>query len=155
MQLPPKPSAATINLAHVTILAEIVIRAGNVTDPLNRVHTIQAYEPDDRYSNDVVGLSVVFHVGASLDELARTAAFPNAQLGYTTIGRLTQELAQAQRVLVLFVTPTTLNPDHHTLAFAYQGVVEQTLKDPAHDALIRALTIVSNPYQTRRPRRRP
>jgi len=94
---------------------------------------------------------VAFRVGASLDELARTAAFPNRKIGYTTSGVLAQELATIGCVPVLFVTPTSLLPDHHTLAIARNGIIEPTLADDALDALIRALVVVNNPYQRLQP----
>ncbi|HLY29566.1 MAG TPA: hypothetical protein VKQ36_00935 [Ktedonobacterales bacterium] len=42
-----KPIASQVDLTQVSLLAEIVIRAGNTADPQNRHHTQRAYEPDD------------------------------------------------------------------------------------------------------------
>jgi hypothetical protein len=98
-----KPIAPSVDLTQVSILAEIVIRAGNIADSQNRQHTKAAYEPDDRYGNDVIGLSVIFHIGATLDALAKSASFPNSKLGYTTIGKLSQELTTINCTLILFI----------------------------------------------------
>jgi hypothetical protein len=48
--------------------------------------------------------------------------------------------------LVLYVTPVAGYPDHHTLVVARVGVLELTLRDDALDALIRAMTVVDNPW---------
>ena len=146
-----KPVAPQVDLTQISLLTEIVIRAGNTGDPQNRRHTQRAYEPDDRYSNGVVGLSVVFHVGATLDELAKRAAFPNRKISYTAIGVLLHELALFGCEPVLFVTPTSLVPDHHTLAIARGGVIEVILANDALDALLRSLIVVDNPYQRLHP----
>jgi hypothetical protein len=146
-----QPIAPLVDLSQISILTEIIIRAGNVADPQNRPHTKAAYEPDPRYSNDVIGLSVVFRSGATLDELARTASYPNSKIGYTSLGVLAGELATINCGFLLFVTPTVRFPDHHTLAFTRGDVVEQTLADDMLDALIRALLIVDNPYKSSHP----
>ena len=146
-----KPVAPTIDLTQVSILAEIIIRAGNVADPQNRAHIKAAYEPDERYDNQVIGLSVVFRVGATLDELASTASFPNRKLGYTSIGVLSRELATIGCAPVLFVTPTGRFPDHHTLAFRRGAIIEASLADDILSALIRSMLVVDNPYQVMRP----
>ena len=145
-----KPTALIVDLSQVSILTEIIIRAGNVADPQNRAHTKAAYEPDERYDNQVIGLSVVFRRGATLDELASTASFPNRKLGYTSVGVLSQELASIGCAPVLFITPTGRFLDHHTLAFTRRGAIEESLADDALDALIRALLMVDNPYQVMR-----
>jgi len=60
------------------------------------------------------------------------------------------ELASVGCKLVLFVTPDPAQglPDHHALAVAIAGVVQPTLPDAAADALLRALTVRDNPYQS-------
>lgn len=146
-----KPIAPTVDLTQVSILTEIIIRAGNVADPQNRAHTKAAYEPDDRFENQVIGLSVVFRQGATLDELASTASFPNRKIGYTSIGVLTRELAAIGCTPVLFITPTGRFPDHHTLAFRRGGILEVSLAEDTLDASIRSVLVVDNPHQVMRP----
>ncbi len=81
-----------------------------------------------------------------MDELAREGSFPHQKLSFSVVGKIIQELATAGFELILFVTPTPQFPDHHSLAVAKNGAVQQTLADEAADALIRAMTVVDNPY---------
>jgi hypothetical protein len=53
----------------------------------------------------------------------------------------------AGRVLALYVTPVPRFPDHHTLVVMRNGVPETALHDEALDALIRAMSTVTNPYR--------
>lgn len=141
-------ATSTVDLGRVSVLQEILVRAGNVKAPGART-TLQArYEPDRVFPN-VVGLSTVFREGASLDDLARAAQFPHPRISWSVVGRIIEELRLVGYELVLFVTPTALLTDHHTLAVARAGtgVVEQSLPDAAADALIRALHVDDNPYR--------
>jgi hypothetical protein len=97
------------------------------------------------------GFSCLFRPGASLDELAREGAYPNGKLSVAIIQRLISELAAVARELVLYVTPILGYPNHHTLVVARNGQIETTLREDVLDALIRAMTIVDNPYRHRRP----
>lgn len=72
-------------------------------------------------------------------------------LSYATVDRLQHELGRVGYSLVLFITPTRQFPDHHTLAVAQGDVVEVSLTDAPLDALLRALIVVHNPYQIRKP----
>jgi len=95
-------------------------------------------------------MSVVFRPGATLDQLARQGAFPHRKLSFSVIGRIKEELKNVGYEPVLFATPTSDLPDHHSLAIARVGAktsVEPILSDEAADALIRALTVVDNPYR--------
>ncbi len=138
----------TVDLGRVSVLQEIVLRGGNVKAPGARALLQGKYEPDRAYT-DVIGLSTVFREGASLDELARTARFPHPRISWSVVGRLIAQLTAAGYEPVLFVTPTALMPDHHTLAVARagSGVPEQALPDAAADALIQAMHVEDNPYQ--------
>jgi hypothetical protein len=69
----------------------------------------------------------------------------------TILQRLNTELASASLGLALYVTPVPGYPDHHTLTVARSAVIEVTLGDDALEALIRAMTILDNPYQPKRP----
>lgn len=134
-----------VDLGRVSVLQEIVVRAGNVKAQGARA-TLQArYEPDRLYP-DVVGLSTVFREGASLDELTRTAQFPHPRISWSVVGRVIEALRLVGYEMVLYITPTALLADHHTLAVARSGVVEQSLPDAAADALIQALQVDDNPY---------
>jgi hypothetical protein len=138
--------AAMVDLWALSPLTEIVIRAGSLNRPDAKGILIDGYEDDPRYPN-VFGLSTVFRQGASLDELARAAHFPHGKIGYSVIARIQQELAVVGYELVLFITPTVRYADHHTLGIMKNGQVQQTLDDVAADALLRAFTVVSNPYK--------
>lgn len=69
----------------------------------------------------------------------------------TILQRLVTELASAGYEPVLYVTPVAGYPDHHTLVVARSNMVEVTLSDAALDALIRAMTVLDNPHQPKRP----
>lgn len=89
--------------------------------------------------------------GASLDELAREGSYRNPKLSVAIVQRLISEQATVGCELVLYVTPVAGYPDHHTLTVERNGVIEDTLSDAVLDALIRAMTVVDNPYQQSRP----
>ena len=135
-----------VDLGAINTLAEIVVRGGDAHDPRAR-HALQRGYQQHLTFPDVQGLSVVFREGASLDELARQAAYPNAKLSYSVMSRLRAELHAAGYDLVLYITPSRRLPDHHTLAVALGGSPLPVLPDAAADALIRALIVVDNPYR--------
>ncbi|HLY29419.1 MAG TPA: hypothetical protein VKQ36_00195, partial [Ktedonobacterales bacterium] len=87
------------------------------------------------------------------DDLAREGSFRHAKLGHALVRQLIQALAQVGYDLILFVTPhpelPIPLPDHHSLAVARNGQVEPKLADVAADALLHALTMMDNPYQTK------
>lgn len=143
-------ATATVDLARVSVLQEIVVRAGNARASGARAVLQARYERDDAYL-DVVGLSTVFREGASLDQLARAAQFPHPRISWSVVGRLIAELTAVGYEPVLFITPTPDLGDHHTLAVASigAGVVEMTLPDAAANALIRAMDVDDNPYHAR------
>lgn len=97
----------------------------------------------------VFGLSVIFHQGFDLDALAKAAHFPNGRIGYSVIAHIQEELANlnADYAMLLFITPTRRYVDHHTLAITCNGQIETTLEDDVADALLRAFTVVPNPYK--------
>lgn len=95
----------------------------------------------------MAGLSCLFRPGATLDELARAGAYPNTKLSVAIVQRLITELLVAGYALLLYITPVQGYPDRHTLVITRDGAVEQILTDDALDALIRAMTVVDNPYR--------
>jgi len=141
-------STPVVDLSQTTTLGEIVLRAGNPTDPNARRSMKAAYERTDPMYPDTIGLSVLFHPGATVDELAREGSFRHPKLGYAMVSHLMQALVQVGYELVLFVTPhpelPIPLPDHHSL-----GQVESKLADAAADALLHTLTMMDNPYQTK------
>ena len=139
-------STPRVDLSRVSVLAEIVVRAGNVEAKAARETLQKAYDLDPDYP-DAIGISTVFREGASLDELAREAAFPHKKISFSVVGYLVAELAAAGYELVLYVTPDPQLRNHHTLAVGIGGVVEQVLSDAAANALIRALHVIDNPYR--------
>lgn len=143
----------TIDLSHVSMLSEIVVRMGNAKDSQARMSMQRAYvRPDPNYPG-IAGLSTLFHPGASLDDLARAASqvLNHRKLSWSIVQHLMGELAQVSYELVLYITPNADLPDHHTLAVAIAGVVQPILADAAAEALIRALDVADNPYQRPRP----
>lgn len=137
-----------VDLSQVSMLAEIVLRGGDFTDPRSRASLRLQYElPNANYADLAAGVSCLFRPGASLDELAREGSYPNARLSVAVVERRVHELAVAGRELALYITPVPRFPDHHTLIVLRNGVLETTLQDDALDALIRAMSTVNNPYR--------
>jgi hypothetical protein len=144
-------ATSTIDLAAINPLVEIVVRAGNAAAPHARQTFQQAYVDIDLAYPDTVGISTLFREGATLDELAREGAFPHKKISFSVVGKLVEELSIVGYDLVLYIAPTPKLPDHHSLAVAVGGIVQPKLSDIAADALLRALTVVDNPYQPRHP----
>ena len=141
-----------VDLHQVSLLTEIVVRGGDVAHPASRQSLKFQYEqPNSRYIDLVAGLSCLFRPGASLDELAREGFYPNPSLSVAIVERLIAELATVGCELALYVTPIPHLRDHHTLAILRNGSLEITLRDEVLNALIRAITVVKNPYQSKRP----
>ncbi len=114
----------------------------------------QYQRPNTNYTDLRVGLSCLFHPGASFDDLAREGFFPNAQLSVATIQQLTGELATIGCEPALYTTPVIPRyPNHHTLVFFRGGMLELTLQDDVLQALVRAMAIVGNPHQQQKPGR--
>jgi hypothetical protein len=137
------------DLSRVSVLTEIVVRAGNARQPDARHILQKAYLTVDAAYPDTLGVSTLFRPGATLDELAREGSFPNAKISYSIVGRIIAELSAIGYEPLLFVTPTAALPDHHSLAVARGGTVLSQLPDDAGEALLRALDVVDNPYRNR------
>jgi hypothetical protein len=149
--MPSLLHANTVDLSKLTPLAEIVLRAGNLHDPAQAQRTLRdAYQQDDDYDN-VVGISVLFKVGATADFLAQEGGFRHNRISVSVVAKLQEELASINHELVLFVTPMPqapfFLPDHHTLAVAQGGMVKPTLEDVVAEALMRSFLVVKNPYK--------
>ncbi len=142
-------ATSTVDLHQVSVLTEIVVRAGNARQPDARYILQKAYLAVDAAYPDTIGISTLFRPGATLDELAREGSFPNAKISYSIVGRIIAELTAIGYEPVLFVTPTAALPDHHSLAVARGGTVLPQLPDDAGDALLQALDVVDNPYRNR------
>ncbi len=79
----------TVDLRRISMLAEIVLRGGDLTDPRSRESLRMQYEqPNNYYTDLAAGLSCLFRPGASLDELAREGSYPNARLSVAIVERL-------------------------------------------------------------------
>jgi len=146
----PQPTPI-VDLAAINPLTEIVLRGGDTKHPNARATLQRTYTAIDSRYPDAIGISTLFRVGATLDELMREGRFRHPKVGYARVERIMSELAAAGYQLVLFVTPDPAQglPDHHSLAVAIAGVVQPTLSDAAADALLHALTVRDNPYQSK------
>ena len=143
-------ATATVDLTSVSVLTEIVVRAGNARQPDARYILQKAYLAVDATYPDALGISTLFRPGATLDELAREGSFPNAKISYSIVGRIIAELSAVGFEPVLYITPTDTLPDHHSLAIARRGgQVLLQLPDDAGNALLRALDTLDNPYRSR------
>jgi hypothetical protein len=78
----------TANLQQVSMLTEIVVRAGNARQPDARYILQKAYLAVDAAYPDTIGVSTLFRPGATLDDLAREGSFPNAKISYSIVGRI-------------------------------------------------------------------
>lgn len=144
-----------LDLTRINLLSQIVLRAGNISDPRAQQATRDQYQrPNTSYTDLKVGLSCLFRPGASFDDLAREGFFPNARLSAATIQQLASELAIIGCEPALYATPVIPRyPNHHTLVFFRGGMLELTLQDDMLQALVRAMTIVRNPHQQQKPGR--
>src|SRR5262249_36195212 len=97
----------------------------------------------------VSGLSVTFHPGYTLDQLAQAAHLPHLSISYATVQAVQQALTQAGYDLILASTPTATNPDHHTLGVGQGGVNLPTLPPSAANALASVLRTAPNPHPAR------
>ena len=141
-------ATTTVDLQQVSILTEIVVRAGNARQSDARYILQKAYVAVDASYPDTIGISTLFRPGATFDELAREGSFRNAQISFSIVGRIIAELAAVGYELVLYMTPTAALPDHHSLAVGQGGTVLLHLPDDAGDALLRALDSIDNPYKS-------
>jgi len=139
----------TVDLSRVHLQAEIVVRAGDSTAPHAKQRLQHAYTEQDATYPDAIGISVVFRPMATLDELLQAGQFPHKRVSYTHLSTLVHALGAIGYEVMLYVTPTPDLPDHHFLAVAYRGSVQQHLADDVADVLIHTLTVIDNPY--RRP----
>lgn len=124
------------------VVLELVLRAGV---PLEATLVI-AYGPDPDYAG-VYGLSVVFHPGYTVDQLAQVGHFRHGQISYGMVRQLRDALTHAGYTMLLIHTPTAALPDHHTLAIAQGGTLVQTLPSDAAQALGAAFTTIKNPHR--------
>jgi len=142
--------AAVLDLTAMNPQVEIIVRAGNVQVQDARQVLQDNYRVEDRrYQNragqNMRGLSVVFHPGATYQLLVQRNALPHRMLSYATIARMQTALLQAQYDMILYQTPSAKLPDHHSLVVSQNGQELLTLPDAAADALIAVLAIVPNP----------
>lgn len=142
-----------VDLQAINQQSEIIVRGGNTRDKNALGILRKAYQLDDDYP-DVVGISVLFRVGADVDTLARANPLFNPQLSHGTVARILAELDAAGFALILYVTPQQVLglPDHHTLAVAHinGGRIEPPPPDEPLAALIRAMSVTDNKHK--RPR---
>ena len=125
-------------------LLDFVVRGG--TPDAQRF--IARYAASVPHYPGVHGLSVTFHPGFTLAQLAWVAQLPHTQLHYATVAELRSALAQIGYEPVLIRTPNPANPDHCTLGVAVQGgTTLPSLPQDAAQALASAFHVTLNPYQ--------
>ncbi len=140
------------------VVLETILRAGV---PLEATLT-NAYGPERGYPG-VYGISVLFHPGWDVDQLAHAGYFRHGQISYATVAAIQAALAAAGPgpgyALLLTHTPTVALPDHHTLGVALTqsahvspgagpvAVALQTLPADAAHALSGVFTTSPNPYR--------
>ncbi len=133
-----------VNLDAVVL--EFILRSGV---PLEAT-LVNNYGPERGYPG-VFGLSVLHHVGYSVDQLAQAGHFPHGRISYAVVQQLRDALTHAGYEMLLTHTPTAVLPDHHTLGVARGGTALQNLPSDAAQALGAALTTITNAYRQRQP----
>ena len=150
-----------LDLTHLSVLTEIIIRGGDLHDAHANVRQIlynnyRVYSP--RYG--VYGLSVLVNANpahpVTYDQLAQRNPIFNRKLSLSVIGTVQGALRGAGYGMVVYMTPSTDLPDHHTLAVFNLSdeaqTIHHTLPDLAVDALISAFPqAIDNPYPKLRP----
>lgn len=144
-----------MNAIHLaSVVLETILRAGV---PLEATLT-NAYGPERGFPG-VYGISVLFHPGWDVDQLAHAGYFRHGQISYATVAAIQATLAAAGPgyAVLLTHTPTVALPDHHTLGVALAqnagpgpGAVVvplQTLPADAAHALSGVFTTIPNPYR--------
>lgn len=141
-----------IDLNKVSPLTEIIIRAGDLRSA-NAFQVLMNGYTQYRNVPGVYGLSVVFHQGYTLDQLAMAAHFPNGSISYSVIASIRSELAALKMGydMVMWKTPSNMYVDHHTLGITRNGQIETTLERAVADALIKAFLVVPNLYKRQHP----
>jgi hypothetical protein len=152
---------AMLDLTQLSVLAEIIIRGGDLHDaPANVRRILQNNYRVLSQHYGVYGLSVLVNANmaqpAAFDQLAQRNPIFNRKLSLSVIGSVAAELQHAGYGMILYATPSPDLPDHHSLAVFDLGdsarIVHHTLPDPAADALISAFhLVVDNPYPKPRP----
>lgn len=135
---------SAVNLGPAVVL-DTILRAGV---PLE-TNLINAYGPERGYPG-VFGISVLFHPGWNVDQLAHAGYFRHGQISYATVGAIQIALAAAAPTgydLVLTHTPTVALPDHHTLGVAQNGIPLQSLPADAAHALSTVFATMPNPHR--------
>lgn len=144
----PPNSPPHVDLATISPLTELIIRGGDLTHSNAPQFLMNGYT---QYHNSpgVYGLSVVFHQGYTLDQLAKAATFPNGSISYSVIARIRAELAALGMGydMVLWKTHSNTYADHHTLGITRNGQIETQLERIVANALINAFSVVPNPYK--------
>ncbi len=156
-----------LDLTQISVLAEIIIRGGDLHDPKANVRQIlQNNYKVFSAKYGVYGLSVIINTtmqqSASYATLIQRNPIFNRKISLSVIGTLRAILKSAGFGMILYVTPSHDLPDHHTLAVFdvdpadVQGqllsAIYATLPDTAADAIIRAFSqVVNNPHPKPRP----
>lgn len=137
-----------VDLSAISPLDEIVIRAGDLSQPTAAQFLISGYTQFGTLPN-VYGMSVVFHQDYSVDQLAKAARFPNGKIAFSVIASIQDELnaLNGGYAMVLFITPTPRFADYHPLGITRGGKIETSLDPIVAYALLRAFKVVSNPYR--------
>jgi len=163
------PTPQQLDLTQVPMLAEIIIRGGDLHDASANVKQIlqNNYQVlSTRYG--IRGLSVLINATtqqqASYNMLAQRNPIFNRKLSLSVIGAVKMALKHAGFgvIIIIYVTPSHDLPDHHTLA-VYDvdpldeqdkplSTVHRHLPDNAAKAIIIAFNqVVDNPYPKQRP----
>jgi hypothetical protein len=131
----------TVPLGQASL--ELIFRAGTPTG-----FNLQAAYGPDATRTDLFGLSVLFHAGWNVDQLARAGNFRHSMVSFAAVTQLRAALQLIGYDLLLTATPSRLLPAHHTLSVTRQGLILADLPADAAQALSSVLlpNTVPNPY---------
>lgn len=142
--------APMVDISQLNPLVEIIVRAGNVTTQQARTVLQANYRVEDRThqsqsGQNLRGLSVVFHIGATYQILIQRNTLPHPKISYATVAVIQTALARAGYDFRLYNTPSAKLPDHHLLVVVQHQQELLDLPDDAADALIAVLQVITNP----------
>jgi hypothetical protein len=138
--------AGVVDLTTINPSFDIILRAGDITQPNAREVLQRNYAAGNPDYLSVVGLSVLFAPGADMLYLMQHNIVPHKRVAHARVQSIVAALNSQGYDMLLYVTPDMPRlPDHHQLAVSQQGVVLTKLPDDAANLLLQALQDDINP----------
>jgi hypothetical protein len=85
------------------LLAEMVVRAGDIIAQHDSGRLKETYKVIDPRYLDAIGISTIFHPGASLDQLVQAGGpFPHSKISFAIVDTLITELDRVRYEPILY-----------------------------------------------------